>query len=264
MMDEVVCSVVREAGYTLGQLLRSRQTPENIENAVSAQLLERIKWSLFVSGRNRSLGHSSNVVRRSRQGQYIVLFNALDGHVNYYRGSRLFTGNISVLDTVSQSRYSIVYDGLADQVIEFKPPVRQSLVHKSSGFNKPVLGLWQIVSLNDAILKKAPPLSLRSLGSTTLSILEVYYGKIDVYVSRTKLWNFHWALPLCEKAGLSLLIGPEHEPVTQVEDRLLHNPEDSVLVMCYMYKKYVETLRSILASVLDAYGKPSERRKYEE
>jgi fructose-1,6-bisphosphatase/inositol monophosphatase family enzyme len=253
-MDFAVHLAVRDAALELADLLRNRQPLENIEKTLSERLFETVNCSLFISGRNRISESGANIVRQAKNGRYVVILNIVDGHVNYLRGSRLFGGSVSVLDTLTGNRSAMVYNGLDDQLLEFPCP--------NDNWNKgphlpisphPVLGLCQFVPLNETFFKVIPMFSLRSLGSTTLSILEVLTERIDAYLCKTKLWNFHWALTLCKQTSLSIVLGLEQKPVTTFEEELLKYPERSVVLLCYMKEEIAQRLSSVLKSIVEYY-----------
>lgn len=254
-MDETICAEIRSASQELANRLRNRESLENIEIYLSNQLLKNIDWSFFVSGRNRYSQTTANVIKRAKRGQYVVILNVMDGGVNYARGGRFFSASISILDKIRNSRYAVVYDGFDDRILEFSN-YRHCWDNKCavSKVTRPILGLWRLVPLDSSRLKQLPEFSLRSLGSTSLSILEVLAGRMDIYVSRTKLWNFHWAIGLCENGSLSLTIGAEDEPAVALEDHLFKHPEKSVLLVCYRKERYFRELAAVIESFKQYYG----------
>ena len=92
--------------------------------------------------------------------------------------------------------------------------------------------------------------SVRLIGSTSLSVLEVARGRMDAFVVRTKMWNFYWARPLVlsSRIALRVFVGDRLELVDF--EKVAQTPEDSWTIVCEgaMPRIPRESLEEICAS----------------
>jgi len=187
--------VVKQIGLELAAWIRQRRSVNQIEKELIPRIRKIDGWSLIVSGCNRSgLKGENFIIRKPKGGRYVIVLNPLDGHVNYLRSAKIYAASITLSDLNNGYHYALVYDNLYNRVYEMDGRSNSlSFEQTRHNENKYVFAIGRFVCLKpkEALMLKA--CSLRSLGSTTVSILEVIRGNIDIFVNRTKLWNIFWA-----------------------------------------------------------------------
>jgi hypothetical protein len=197
---------VSELGEELIRRVRKREPLEKIEEDIVDRASFHKKVSIIISGFNRRNRTSVNTVRCiDKTRPYVMVINLLDGNENYYRRSRIFGISCSVTNLQYFEQYSIVFDGLNSSTLKIgleKKKTNLTSAHNSS--QRLVIGLGRIFSLSARSIQEISTGSIRSIGSTTVSILEVLRNHIDIYINKTKIWNLWWALGLCHRKQLHL------------------------------------------------------------
>jgi hypothetical protein len=236
--------------------VNNKENLEEIENEVIHNLESTDLIKMVISGFNRSKRKSSNIIKIiNKDGRFLVVVNILDGNANYFRGSEIYGISISVLDYETCEEFSLIFDGLRRKIFEINNGTIKGLnILDSNSKSRPVIGLGTYFHLNDAAFFEISHASLRSIGSTTVSIMEVLENHFDLYINKTKLWNVWWALGLSKKTSLSLLNLENGRPISENFLDYLKFPEQSFYLVCYKDESVLEKYANLLQSVIIGSG----------
>ncbi len=245
MMAELA-TYIKDIGYELADRICKRDGVERIEDEMVARLKRIPLLRLLISGCNRNITGGQNLIwKPSVGGRYTVVLNPVDGNVNYYRGSRLYGCSVSIVDETEMERYAVVYDGLNDNVLEFSSEKSEvDTIRSLEVHTRTVVGLGRITTGLVCKLEATGNLSWRWFGSTTLCILEVLRGHVDICAVPTKLWNFYWALGLSEQE-LLYIEDSQDNLISAVEKGLLTDPEKTFRLFCYKDHEVAEKFRTL-------------------
>ena len=212
------------------------------------QLSPLVRVAVLISGCNRRGVGGTNLVRISDSGRYIVVLNPVDGHVNYLLGSPLFGASITAVDVENGQASAFVYDGLSDEVfhvVNGRCSFNDSRVRCEDG-SRHVIGLGNLYALKSKALSPSVDFSWRSLGSTTLSILEVLRRRMDLYFSITKVWNFFWALGASGSGAEYFENLRTGRKLNKLQIELARVPEATVPLLCYRERRIAQRMVPML------------------
>jgi len=228
-MNSGLKKLIFRAARRLLPSLRDSLELDHIETELIRSLCDEVDWFLFVAGRNREGGSGQNVIRRNNTGSLVCVLNVLDGHVNYLRGGHIYAASVSICDINTGERHSVIVSGIDLRLRYFdglkNGRVFRPQVHKDT---RPVVGIGQLSLGLAEQLQHSVPYSIRALGCTSLSLIELAQGRIDVFLCRTKLWNCHWALPLVFSGDLNITVCKNGKEVDFNETALLTDPAQSI------------------------------------
>jgi hypothetical protein len=250
VMDLAVRDTILSAGADLSERLRHSEPIPSLEAHILQRLASLQTINVLVSGCNRSSVPGHNLIHAPRQGPHVVVLNPIDGYVNYARGSRVFGASISVFNLETEQLFAVVYDGLEDTIVDNVCGAwEKSAARDSTVPVRPVVGVTHM-SLSELDAETTHPVSVRSLGSTTVSIMEFLRGHIDLFVGRTKLWNIYWALDLLNQGCLQVQHAVQKTMVTAVTPVTPEGDiEASVHVVCYRTKDLLRSLASTIGDL---------------
>lgn len=269
MIEDKLRHTIRHLGLDIVNRVNDHQPLNSLEEDILSRLVRLDDCRLVISGYHRRMEHvadENKLVRPYEDGQYIVVLNLLDGEENYSRGSNVYGLSLSVTSINTGGHFAVVYDGLIGQVVEFSettryPETKDIVIHSQQ--SKPssvadreqrgVFAFGRMFGVGQKALKELGKVSIRSLGSTTVSILEVMRGHLDVYVNITKIWNVWWAswLPNCRFQLEDLSNGRKIQE--QIPD-IISAPERTLAIICYrddsIKRRFSASLRDFSKHIL--------------
>ena len=229
-------------------LVQRTSTLSEVEDTTVNEVMLRLSPRILISGYNRRNTEGENIIRKnnSTQNNLLVIVNILDGQANYGRNSKMFGSNLTLFDSSDADQYSVVYNGLTQEVLEISS--EGDTLHNELSNNKTrlILGIGHIKDISSDALKTTKNCSIRSIGSTTLSILEVIQDRFDIYVTKTKLWNFWWSLAYAFESDLVLEDLVAQRNILDNTNEYLDRPEDSIVLACYKNPKVKKDVTAIL------------------
>ena len=251
-------SIIKKYGHEVIERVNNREPLENIEMDIVDNLLRSPNIYMIISGFNRSHRQSRNIIETvSHKGEYAIVVNLLDGNVNYSRNNKIYGISISITNIKDFSQYSIIYDGLNSKIYELASNkciglVRKDTLRTPHQNSRLVVGLGRLFNLSNNSLREIKNTSIRSLGSTTISILEVLRMNMDIYINITKLWNIWWALGLCKTSDIFLEDLYTSKLILDNYNEYLLTPEKTILIASYRDPKVKEQLHYVLDDINNA------------
>lgn len=250
-MDRNLQRCVRKIGHELVRRVNEREPLERIEEDIVRKLACVDTIGLIISGFNRRNRSSRNIIRHvSESGQYVLVLNLIDGSVNYFRNSRVYGISISVTNLQAFEQYSVVFDGLNSEIFDIgSDKMKDFTKAEVYSSQRLVVGLGRIFRLSEESFKEMASVSMRSIGSTTVSILEILRNHMDVYINKTKIWNLWWALGLCHNEHLFLEDIVDCESIYVRYKEYLSVPEKTVYLACYSDPAVKERIPNLLRDI---------------
>ncbi len=231
---------VEKAGEKLTQCLRLHTPIPEVERAVLGELDALADVKALISGCNRRVIGGWNTIQTSGSGRYIVVLNPVDGHVNYLMKSPLFGASVTAFDSVTGQNLSIVYDGLTDESLRLESGNSPFVVDRRPGETRGVVGFGSVQQVDFDAIRQTADLSWRSLGSTTLSILEILRSRMHCYFNKTKLWDFFWALGLSQIAKVDFRDLRTNQNINNAQLDLVRDPESTISLFCFRDARIAE------------------------
>ncbi len=246
--SECPAESIHRIGLSVFDRLLGGAHPDVVETEALHALRGLSGLGLLVSGRNRRLGRMTNTVDVSASSRgWAIVLNVLDGSENYARGSPWFGASIAYMDREANTSHSIVLDARTRQVLRFPEQSLSALPHDRS--RRLVVGLGRLTELSASSRSLMESSSLRGGGSTTISVLQVVMGHVDCYITRTKMWNIFWSLPLCRAGLLTIEDISNGDTLEPTVERWLATPANSIDIIAY---RTLER-RSLVAPLIEDY-----------
>lgn len=264
MKDNNLVRNIRSLGHALINHVKDYQPLDSLEQEMLSHLVCIDDCGLIISGyhrRMKSTKQKNVLFKPNHYGQYIVVMNLVDGEENYFKGSNLYGTSLSLTSVSTGEHFAVVYNGLTGQVTEFEESTnylgikeinaheRQSLqMNRANRQPRQVFGFGRVFVAGEECVGELKEVSIRSLGSTTISILEVLQGHLDIYLNATKLWNIWWALWLRGCQDLRLEDLSSRIGIRDQIPNILSAPNNTIPLLCYKDPAIIDAFPSTLRS----------------
>lgn len=239
----------------LAMLLKAKMSLEAIEETIIESLVNIINADIsIISGFNRTGRNSKNIINENKYNEYTAVINIIDGHQNYFRGLNLYGYSISIICIASGDIFSIVYDSINNELFS---TADKKLNYKSNNTlycnKRMVLSIGKIFPMSNASINLLQNASLRSFGSTTMTILAALRNEIDFYLNRTKLWNILWAFGFCKASGLVIEDIENNRDMSSCFMSYISEPEKSILIACYSDRALRDKMHHVVGDFKRAF-----------
>lgn len=230
-------------------LVQRTSTLIGVENTIVNEVMSKLSPRVLISGYNRRNTGGKNIIKKNdfAKNNLLVIVNILDGQTNYNRNSKMFGNSLTLFDSSDATQYSVVYEGLTQEIHEVSSDSDVLLNKPSKDKARLILGIGHIKDFSSSSLQTTKNYSIRSIGSTTLSIMEVIQNRFDIYVTKTKMWNFWWSLAYAQKSNLIIEDLLAQRNILDNNSEYLKHPENSILMACYKNPTIRKAVHAILS-----------------
>jgi fructose-1,6-bisphosphatase/inositol monophosphatase family enzyme len=250
---------IRKSANELIKRIKKRELLHKIESELISHLTLGHNARLIISGyHRRDSSQHNHVIDTGKGSPYIEVLNILDGEENYSRNFCLYGSSLSLTCPETGEHFTIVYDGLSQNRYEFDcdgsgyPVINgKGIVRKetdTSRMHRKVIAFGRLVPFDVSAISELDDVSIRSLGSTTITILEIIHGHIDGYINETKIWNIWWAIFLSEQLGIYLYDLNTMEPIGNQIQEILQAPEKTLTIACFRDLSFKDQFMNVVKS----------------
>ena len=255
-MHKTLRDLITEMGRELVCRVNDGEPLGIIEQHLVQKLASVDSIKLVISAYNRRNTEDKNLFQNVNElGKYVATMNLLDGHVNYARGSRVYGMSISLTNIDLFEHFSFVFDNSESMAFTIENgKITGFPLSRDRGRGRFVVGLGRIFTLSASSYQELEDTSLRSLGSTTVSLVQVIRGRMDIFITKTKMWTIWWALGLSHYGCLFVEDLVRNESIHKNYLGYLSDPGRTIYIACYRNCYIRREFKHLLTDITELAG----------